>query len=110
MTLLSHFVKGHSNNLDRRSKLIKDLKDSQQNLLLVLLHMVDTVIPDSKLSRDFRVKYPDDVSMDQLYGKCLAINIICSIKIIIKHSNNIICLHRDFAIFYCLAVLTVSAV
>lgn len=73
MTRLTQFIKGTtSNNLDRRSKLLKDLKDSQQNLLLVLMHMVDVVTPHMKTSRDFRAKYPDEVTIEQLYGEFVA--------------------------------------
>ena len=68
MTQLSQEMKGTSNNLDRRSKLIKDLKDSQHNLILVLMHMINTIIPELKQSRDFRCKYPDELTIDQTYG------------------------------------------
>ena len=92
MAQLSQFVKGSSDNdLDRRSKLIKDLKDSQHNLLIVLMHTVDMVIPEQKMARDFRVKYPDELPMDQFYGKQKSYSVLHTTSI----HNYSYCLHSE---------------
>ena len=35
----------------------------------VIMCIADQAIPDNRASRDFRVKYPDDVVLDQINGK-----------------------------------------
>ena len=68
MNQLSQLMKTVPDNLDRRSQLIRQLKDSQHSLLNVLMYMVDTVLPEGKTAREFQAKYPDDLPLDQIYG------------------------------------------
>lgn len=55
-----------------RSVLIRQLKESQHNLMNVIMSIADLVIPDQRASRDFRAKYPDDVLLDQISGEFVA--------------------------------------
>ena len=68
MYLLAHLMKYAPNNLDRRAKLIKQLKDAQSNLINVLMYIVD-ILPCGKLSRNYQSKYPDDVQLELLGGR-----------------------------------------
>lgn len=52
-----------------RATLIRQLKEAQHNLMNVIMCIADQAIPGSRASRDFRVKYPDDVLLDQINGK-----------------------------------------
>jgi len=56
-------------NLDRRATLIKQLKESQHNLMNVIFAIIQEAIPEYCAVRDFRAKYPDDVLVDQINGE-----------------------------------------
>ena len=82
MNQLSQLMKTVPDNLDRRSQLIRQLKDSQHNLLNVLMYMVDTVLPEGKTAREFQAKYPDDLPLDQIYGM-LSVKVRCNLWYIV---------------------------
>ena len=71
MSQLGQLMKTSPNNLDRRSALIKQLKDAQHNLIDIFMYLVDNVIPEHKVSTDFRLKYPDEIQLDMIHGKCI---------------------------------------
>ena len=71
MEQLNYLMRTSPDNLGRRSVLIRQLKEAQHNLMNIILCIVQQAIPaDQVASRDYRVKYPDDVLLDQINGKC----------------------------------------
>lgn len=52
-----------------RAMLIRQLKEAQHNTMNVIMSIAEQAIPDSRASRDFRSKYPDDVLLDQINGE-----------------------------------------
>ena len=63
-------AKRYSNSaITSRSTLIQHLKESQHNLMTVIMNIMDEAIPQRRASRDFRAKYPDDVLLDQISGE-----------------------------------------
>lgn len=60
--------------------LIRQLKESQHNLMNVIMSIADLVIPDQRASRDFRAKYPDDVLLDQISGEFVAKLSTCTVS------------------------------
>lgn len=60
-----------------RSTLIQHLKESQHNLMTVIMNIMEEAIPHRRASRDFRAKYPDDVLLDQISGKPVNIQVCC---------------------------------
>ncbi|XP_019849392.1 PREDICTED: lateral signaling target protein 2 homolog [Amphimedon queenslandica] len=78
MRELSQLMKTNPDNLDRRSQLLRQLKDSQHNLIGVFKYLVETAIPDLQISTEFRIKYPDEMQTEDFNGsiwfgaECLA--------------------------------------
>lgn len=68
MSQLAQLMKTSPNDLDRRSALIKQLKDAQHNLINVFIYLVDNAVPEHKVSTDFRFKYPDEIQLDMIHG------------------------------------------
>ena len=52
-----------------RSTLIHQLKEAQHSLMNVIMTILQEAIPSNRAPRDFRVKYPDDVLLDQVNGQ-----------------------------------------
>lgn len=69
MRELSQLMKSNPNNLDRRSQLLRQLKDSQNNLINVFKFLVETAIPDLQTPTEFRVKYPEEMHTESFNGK-----------------------------------------
>lgn len=70
MDQLNSLMRTTPDNLGRRSRLIAELKESQHNMITVLQHITSQLIPvGERESLDFRVKYSDEVQMDQINGK-----------------------------------------
>lgn len=59
---------GHK-NVEQFSGLITELRKSQDSLLSVIEKIMDEIIPESRASRDFRVKFPDDILQESLAGR-----------------------------------------
>ena len=47
------------------------LKESQNNLMDVIMTVIQEVCPDTRARRDYRMKYPDDIILHQLNGRFL---------------------------------------
>lgn len=45
------------------------LKESQNNLMDVVMVIIQAACPDSRARRDYRMKYPDDILLHQLNGE-----------------------------------------
>ena len=69
MQELNYHIRAMPDNLDRRAKLIKQLKESQHNLMNVIFSIVQDAVPEHYTSKDFRAKYPDDVVLEQINGE-----------------------------------------
>ena len=52
-----------------RALLIRQLKEAQHNTMNAIMSIADQAIPNDRACRDFRVKYPDDVMLDQINGE-----------------------------------------
>ena len=61
-------MKTNPDNLDRRSQLLRQLKDSQHNLIGVFKYLVETAIPDLQVSTEFRIKYPEEMQTEDFNG------------------------------------------
>lgn len=53
----------------RRATLIHNLKESQHNLMNVIMTLAELAIPGGRAPCHFRAKYPDDILLDQLNGE-----------------------------------------
>ena len=72
MQQLNHLMRTSPDNLDRRAKLIAQLKEAQHNMINLLRHITEKLVPaGDRDTLDFRAKYPDNVRMDQLNGASL---------------------------------------
>ena len=70
MAALNQLMRTAPDNLDRRATLIRQMKEAQHNLMGVMLAVVEEAIGGAgRAARDFRVKYPDDVLLDQINGE-----------------------------------------
>jgi len=56
-------------NPERCSSLVNQLRQCQDKVLTVLEKILEYVIPEKRASRDFRVKFPDNVLQDSLAGQ-----------------------------------------
>ena len=54
---------------ERCTTLVNRLRACQDKVLVVVQTMMEEVIPAHRASRDFRVKYPDDVVQENLLGQ-----------------------------------------
>ncbi|KAK7076547.1 Lateral signaling target protein 2 [Halocaridina rubra] len=54
---------------ERCTALVNQLRQCQDRVLNICVKMMDEVIPLEKASRDFRVKFPDDVMQENLAGQ-----------------------------------------
>lgn len=54
---------------ERCTSLVSQLRHCQDKVIVTLEHMVVDLIPDQRASRDFRVKFPDDVLQEGLGGQ-----------------------------------------
>ena len=69
MQQLNHLMRTSSDNLDRRAKLIAQLKEAQHSMINLLRHITEQLVPaGDRDTLDFRVKYPDNVHIDQING------------------------------------------
>lgn len=69
LTQLNHVIIEHPDDLGRRSQLMTRLKESQNNLMDVVMVIIQAACPDSRARRDYRMKYPDDILLHQLNGE-----------------------------------------
>ncbi|XP_065919581.1 lateral signaling target protein 2-like [Dysidea avara] len=68
MVHMNQLLRSNPDDLNRRNEMIQQLKQSQHNLMNVILNIIEDAIPDSRSPRHFRAKYPDDVLLDQING------------------------------------------
>ncbi|XP_071518229.1 lateral signaling target protein 2 homolog isoform X1 [Panulirus ornatus] len=54
---------------ERCTALVNQLRQCQDRVLNICIEMMDEVIPHERASRDFRVKFPDDVMQENLAGQ-----------------------------------------
>ncbi|XP_042893232.1 lateral signaling target protein 2 homolog isoform X2 [Penaeus japonicus] len=54
---------------ERCTALVNQLRQCQDRVLNICVEMMDEVIPNERASRDFRVKFPDDVMQENLAGQ-----------------------------------------
>lgn len=59
---------GHK-NVEQFPTLLTELRKSQDSLLAIVEKIMDESIPGSRSSRDFRVKFPDDILQESLAGR-----------------------------------------
>ena len=87
-------AKCHSSTaLTSRSTLIQHLKESQHNLMTVIMNIMDEAIPQRRASRDFRAKYPDDVLLDQISGEQsmqICGGICISASVVVKYFKQVV--------------------
>lgn len=76
MESLTHFMRSTPDNLGRRLVLIQHLKEAQHNLMNVIMSIVHDAIPEEVDPRDFRGKYPDDVSVDMISGEHYTVRLL----------------------------------
>ena len=53
----------------RRATLIHQLKESQHNLMNIIMTLMQQSIPGGRTPCHFRAKYPDDILLDQINGR-----------------------------------------
>ena len=76
MQQLNHLMRTSPDNLDRRAKLIAQLKEAQHNMINLLRHITEQLVPaEDRDTLDFRAKYPENVRVDQINGtsSCVAV-------------------------------------
>ena len=66
---------------ERCSALVNKLRRCQDKVLNVIDKILQYVVPDKRASRDFRVKFPDDVLQDNLSGQLWFGAEVCMITI-----------------------------
>ncbi|XP_069171936.1 lateral signaling target protein 2 homolog [Procambarus clarkii] len=54
---------------ERCTALVNQLRQCQDRVLNICIEMMDEIIPHERASRDFRVKFPDDVMQENLAGQ-----------------------------------------
>ncbi|XP_042229640.1 lateral signaling target protein 2 homolog [Homarus americanus] len=54
---------------ERCTALVNQLRQCQDRVLNICIEMMDEIIPRERASRDFRVKFPDDVMQENLAGQ-----------------------------------------
>ena len=69
MVHMNQLLRSNPDDLNRRNEMIQQLKQSQHNLMNVILSIIEDAIPDTRSPRHFRAKYPDDVLLDQINGE-----------------------------------------
>ena len=69
MVHMNHLLRSNPDDLNRRNEMIQQLKQSQHNLMNVILSIIEDAIPTTRSPRHFRAKYPDDVLLDQINGE-----------------------------------------
>ena len=69
MVHMNQLLRSNPDDLNRRNEMIQQLKQSQHNLMNVILTIIEDAIPDTRSPRHFRAKYPDDVLLDQINGE-----------------------------------------
>lgn len=77
MVHMNQLLRSNPDDLNRRNEMIQQLKQSQHNLMNVILNIIEEAIPDTRSPRHFRAKYPDDVLLDQINGKRYCRNTGC---------------------------------
>ena len=77
MHQLNRLMQTSPNNLDQRDKLIVQLKEAQHNMINLLRHITEQLVPaEDRDTLDFRAKYPDNVHIDQLNGAYLVLMLL----------------------------------
>lgn len=74
MEQLNNLMRTTPDNLGQRSRLIAELKESQHNMVTILQHITQQLVPAAEREAlDFRAKYSDEVQLDQINGikRCL---------------------------------------
>lgn len=69
MVHMNQLLRSNPDDLNRRNEMIQQLKQSQHNLMNIILSIIEDAIPGTRSPRHFRAKYPDDVLLDQINGE-----------------------------------------
>ena len=54
---------------ERCTALVNQLRHSQDKVLVIVERIIQSVVPERRDGRDFRVKFPDDVLQENLAGQ-----------------------------------------
>ena len=78
MVHMNQLLRSNPDDLNRRNEMIQQLKQSQHNLMNIVLTIIEDAIPNTRSPRHFRAKYPDDVLLDQINGESDVVEMVHS--------------------------------